>query len=110
MMNYKPEYGDMELWLICTAIGSDHDLIDKMQKNPDGSYPVKFEIGGIELDFSKVAKRIGEVIDEIENNVDQKVKEKASQMLKERYESLLGEIYEIQERIENQKDNLFKYD
>lgn len=44
MMNYKPEYGDMELWLICAAIGSDHDLIDKMQKNPDGSYPVKFEL------------------------------------------------------------------
>ena len=103
MMNYTPKHDDMEMWMICTAIGSDHDLIDKMKTNPDGSYPVKFEVGGVELDFSKVANRVDEQISEM-------VKKKAESLLNERYNSLLGEIYDIQERLENQKNKLFKYE
>lgn len=103
MINYTPKHGDMEMWMICTAIGSNHDLISKMKKNPDDSYPVKFEVGGIELDFSEVANSLDKQIAEM-------VKEKAESLLNERYNSLLGEIYDIQERLENQKDRLFKYE
>lgn len=42
MINYKPKHGDMEMWIICTAIKGQHDLIDKMKKNEDGTYPVIF--------------------------------------------------------------------
>jgi len=103
MTNYKPKHGDMEMWMICAAIGEKHELIDKMKKEEDGSYPVIFSVGGIELDFSKVAKRVDEQISEL-------VKSKAESLLNEKYGNLIGEIMDIQERIEAQKDRLFKYD
>lgn len=102
MSNFKPEHGSMEMWLVCEAIGKNHDLIDKMQKNEDGTYPVVFSVGGIELDFSLVAKRIDEQISELVTN-------KAMELLDERYENLIGEIMEIQERVKNQKER-FRYD
>ncbi len=103
MIDYKPKYKDMEMWLICVAIDKDHKLIDKMQKNEDGSYPVVFSVGGVELDFSVVAKRIDEQISELVNN-------KAHALLYDQYEGLVGEIYEIQERLENQKKEFFQYE
>lgn len=103
MINYKPKHGDMEMWMICAAIGSNHELIDKMKKNDDRSYPIIFSVGGVELDFKRVAQRIDEEIASL-------VKNKAQNLLDEKYSNLIGEIYEIQERIENQKQKLFQYD
>ena len=51
MQSWKPNSKSIEMWLVTTAIGKQHNLIDKMQKNEDGSYPIQFSIGGIELDF-----------------------------------------------------------
>lgn len=103
MINYNPKYGDMEMWMICTAIGEKHDLIDKMKKNEDGSYPVVFSVGGIELDFNRVAKRVEDQISEL-------VRNRAEALLDEKYGSLIGEIMDIQERIKDQKESLFKYE
>ena len=103
MVNYKPKRGDMEMWMICVAIGESHKLIDKMTKNDDGSYPVIFSVGGVELDFKRVAQRVDEQIKEL-------VEGKAQNLLEEKYENLIGEIYDIQERIKNQKENFFRYD
>ena len=103
MINYKPKHGDMEMWLICTAIGEKSELLDKMKKNEDGSYPIVFTVGGVEVDFTRVAKRIDEQI----NNL---VEEKAKEFVAEKYESLFEELNDIQERLENQKNNLFQYD
>lgn len=103
MTNYKLKRGDMEMWMICVAIGEKHELIDKMEKNDDGSYPIIFSVGGIELDFSRVAKRVDEQISEL-------VKNKAEALLEERYGNLIGEIMDIQERIKDQKESLFKYE
>ena len=102
MSNFKPEHGSMEMWLVCVALGKKHKLIDKMQKNEDGTYPVVFSVGGVELDFSLVAKRIDEQISEMVTN-------KAKALLDERYEDLLGEIMDIQETIKEQKER-FRYD
>lgn len=101
MVNCKPERGSMEMWLICVAIGEKHDLIKKMKKNSDGSYPVKFEVGGVELDFLKVAQRI-------ENSVNKMVEEKARVFLECKYESLIEEITDIQDRLYYQKEKFFK--
>lgn len=103
MINYKPKHGDMEMWMICTAIGENHKLIDKMKKNEDESYPIIFSVGGIELDFSRVAKRVEEQISEL-------VRNRAEALLDEKYGSLIGEIIDIQERIKDQKESLFKYE
>ncbi len=103
MMNYKPKHGDMELWLICAAINGDNDKILKMAKSEkDGTYPVKFEVGGIELDFSVVAKRI-------EDSIDELVASKAQEFLDDKYENLIKGISDIQERIYDQKEKFFKY-
>lgn len=102
MSNFKPKHGSMEMWLVCVALGKNHKLIDEMQKNEDGTYPVVFSVGGIELDFSLVAKQIDEQISELITN-------EANALLHERYDSLIGEITEIQERLEQQKER-FKYD
>ena len=102
MVNYKPKHGDMEMWMICVAIGENRKLIDKMTKNDDGSYPVIFSVGGVELDFKRVAQRVDEQIKEL-------VEGKAQNLLEEKYENLIGEIYDIQERIKNQKENFFRY-
>lgn len=103
MTNYKPKHGDMEMWMICVAIKGHRELIDKMERNEDGSYSVVFSVGGVELDFSAVARRVDEQINTM-------VEEKAKELLNQKYEKLMGEIFDIQERIEHQKKKLFKYD
>lgn len=103
VVNYKFKHDDMESWLILTAIGADRTLIDQMERNPDGSYPVKFEVGGVTLNFFEVAKRIDESIDVM-------VTEKAKKLLDQKFNGVIGEINEIQERLENQKATLFQYD
>ena len=103
MVDCKPKHGGMEMWLICAAIGEKHDLIDNMKINSDGSYPVKFEVGGVELDFFNVAQRI-------ENAVNEMVEEKARVFLECKYESLIEEIADIQDRLYYQKEKFFKYE
>lgn len=55
------------------------------------------------MDFSRVAKRVKEQISEL-------VRNRAEALLDEKYGNLIGEIIDIQERIKNQKESLFKYD
>lgn len=105
MTNYKMKHGDMELWLILAALGEGNQRknTDDFTRNPDGSLPVKFEVGGVELDFSNVAKRI-------EDSIDSLVMSKAQQLLEIKYSRLINEIADIQEQLENQKETLFKYE
>ncbi|WP_342759461.1 hypothetical protein [Kineothrix sedimenti] len=103
MINYKPKNEGMEMWMICAAIGKNHELIDQMEKKEDGSYPIIFSVGGIELNFSQVAKRVEEEIGDLVTN-------KAQKLLDEKYEDLIGELIDMQERIKDQKENRFKYD
>ena len=102
MMNYRPKHGDMELRLICAATNGDNDKILEMVNEKDGTYPVKFEVGGVELDFSVVAKRI-------EDSIDELVASKAQEFLDDKYENLIKGISDIQERIYDQKEKFFKY-
>lgn len=104
MTNWKSAHieEDVRMWIVCTAVGADHDLIEKMAKNEDGSYSVFFSVGGVELNFDNVAKRIEECFDDA-------VAKKAQKLLDEKYDSLIGEIYDMQERIKEHKQR-FKYD
>lgn len=104
MTNWNPSSStkDVGMWVVCTAIGKEHNLIDKMKKNEDGSYPLVFSVGGVELDFDNIAKRINESFSEA-------VTKKAKELLVEKYGDLFDALNDIQERIESQKD-LFKYD
>lgn len=103
MQNWKPESGSIEMWIIATVIGKQHDLINQMQKNEDGSYPIQFSVGGIELDFSRVAKNIEEEINRL-------TKDRAQQLLEEKCFDVCGELEDMQERIRDLKEQYFKYD
>lgn len=103
MIDYKPKHGDMEMWLIVVAIDGDTALIDRMKKNADGSYPIKFEVGGVELDFSKIAKRVDE-------SINRMVEEKAVELLNKKYSKLIKEIDDIQEKLNEQMSVLFDHE
>lgn len=104
MTNFKPTHikDDTRMWIVCTAVGEDFNLIDKMKKNEDGSYPIFFSVGGIELDFDNVVKRI-------EESFDKAVQNKAQELIDEKYNDLINELCDMQERIKEQKQR-FKYD
>lgn len=104
MINFKPTHvkEDTRMWLICTVVGKDHDLIKKMKYNEDGTLPIFFSVGGVELDFNRVAERIETMFDEV-------VAKKAQELLDAKYNDLLNEIDDIQERIKEQRQR-FKYD
>lgn len=113
MINYKPKSGDPELWLISKAIGDNHDLIDKMERNEDGSYPISFSVGGVELDFSKVANEIRNMVDNVcinnQKRIDELVTDKAMSILHEKYRDILDSIADIEGRLDYQRER-FKYD
>ena len=103
MQSWKPKSGTMEMWLATIAIGTQHDLIEQMQQNDDGSYPIRFTVGGIDLDFSRVGKRIEEAMDEI-------TKERAERLLEEKCSNVCKELDNMQERIKELKEHYFKFD
>lgn len=102
MVNYKPDRTDMGLWVICSAIGDEHEKAKQIQKNDDGTYPIMFSVGGVELDFDKVIKRLDEDLDRL-------VERKAQKLIDLRYEDLIKDIRDIQERSKYHKDRL-KYE
>lgn len=99
--NWKPKRGDIQMWLVCAAIGKDRNLIDKMEKDEAGNYPVLFSVGGVELDFNNVAKNL-------EKSLNELVANRAQELLDEKYEELIEELSDMQERIKELKSN-FKY-
>ena len=103
MQSWKPESGSIEMWIIATAIGKQHDLIDQMQKNEDGSYPIHLSVGGIKLDLSLVVKRIEEEIDRL-------TKDRAQRLLEEKLFDVCSELEDMQERIRDLKKRYFRYD
>lgn len=103
MTNWKasPMTEDIRMWVVCEAIGADRHLIKKMEMNEDGSYPVFFSVGGVELNFDNVVKRI-------EASFSDAVTKKAQELLDAKFNDLIDELYDIQSRVKERKD-LFKY-
>ena len=102
MNKFIPKHGSMEMWVVCTALGGDIKLLDKMKKNEDGSYPVVLSVGGVELDFNRFCKRLDEATQEL-------AMEKAKELVDEKYGTVFDELEDIRERLEHQKKELFSY-
>lgn len=100
---FIPEPHSMEMWVVCAAIEENRDTIRKMKKNEDGSYDVSFTVGGVELDFKKLCRRI-------EEETNRMALEKAKQLVDEKYGTVFEELEDIRERLEHQKKELFSYD
>ena len=103
MSKFIPEHETMEMWVVCTALGGNSELFEKMKKNEDGSYPVVLSVGGVELDFNRFCKRLDEATQEL-------AMEKAKQLVDEKYGTVFEELDDIRERLEHQKKELFAYD
>ncbi len=103
MSKFIPEHETMEMWVVCTALGGNRELFEKMKKNEDGSYPVVLSVGGVELDFNRFCKRLDEATQEL-------AMEKAKQLVDEKYGTVFEELDDIRERLEHQKKELFAYD
>lgn len=111
--------GSTAMWIVCEAIGKDYDKIDKMEIDRDDKLvaEIEFKVGGVELDFNRVVKGIEDNFDSAVKDIKKKlsadeferrVEERAMEILKERYGSLIGDLSDMQERIESHKDK-FRY-
>lgn len=100
---FIPEPHSIEMWVVCAAIEENRDAIRKMKKNEDGSCDVSFTVGGVELDFEKLCRRIDE-------ETNRMALEKAKQLVDEKYGTVFEELEDIRERLEHQKKELFSYD
>lgn len=103
MSDFKLNNNSMEMYLIRTAIGDNHELIHNMKKNEDGSYPVVFSVGGVELDFSLILEKITDYM--IEATTD-----KIFFLLRERYNILTNILTDINDKIEKMKIALRDYE
>ena len=104
-MNWKPDADkfDMGVWVICHAIGKDREkFVNSRIRNEDGSYPITLTVGGVELDFANVAKAINNIL-------IGEVSKRVQSVLDNKYQDIVDEISEIQDRISNQKER-FRYD
>ena len=96
-------YNDFRVWLVAACMGAtSKEEAERMEHDKNGNYPVVFSVGGVQLDFDVAIKRIEESLDDM-------VTEKAMQLLNDKYQGIIDDIMDIQERVKDQK-HLFKYD
>lgn len=78
--------------IVCNAIGSQHELADKMDSVKEGTLlkEIKFIVGGVELNFENVIKAI-------DRNYDQAVTKAAKELIEEKLskiDNLLENIHD----------------
>lgn len=101
-INYNINPNDPEFWVICEALGADIFKHSQMKKQEDGSYEVEFKVGGVELDFSKVARQL--IV-----NVNKLATKKAIDILHSRCDNLVSAIDAIEQSIDTHKDAILKF-
>ena len=93
------------MWAVCHAVDGDGQTTQIMKNsktdNPK-SYDIVFTVNGVELDFQKIINTLVE-----QYNIQ--VEKSAKKLLKDRFSSIIDDLDDIQERIDNQK-LIFKYD
>lgn len=77
----------MGLWVVCEALGANTPKINNMKMEEDGCFDVHLTCGGVELDFSRVCKRIDEIFDDA-------VAKRAGEMYLEQFDRRAEEICE----------------
>lgn len=84
----------LAMWAVCEAVGSQHELIDKMDKiEGEGILrDIKFIVGGVELNFLNI-------IDAIDNNVMFMINKRATELIEEKFDGLINTL-------EDAKNNL----
>lgn len=99
MTNYKYWKDEFGSALISMAVASNKELIEKIKYNEDGTLPIVFSVGEVELDFNKV-------VDMIENNLNNFINDKALSLLSNKYNNLTEEIDSVQKILESQRKKI----
>ena len=96
MVDFKHWENDFASSLISIAIDDDQDLLNRIKYNDDGTIPILFSVGGVELDFNKV-------VNTIETNLDKLVTEKALTIITDKYDELNKDINIIKSLLDKHK-------
>lgn len=93
------------MWAVCHAIELQTQMGELLKNsttdNPK-SYDIVFTVNGVELDFQKMINTLVE-------QYNMQVEKSAKNLLKNRFSSIIDDLDDIQERVDNQK-LIFKYD
>lgn len=92
------------LWVVCEALGADTPKTNKMQMDEDGCFDVCLTCGGVELDFSKVCKRIDEIFS---NAVEKRAGEMYLEVYDRRADEISEELAEIAARLREIREMKF---
>lgn len=89
----------LAMWAVCEAIGSQHELINKMESiEGEGVLKdIKFIVGGVELDFSNV-------ITAIDKNVMTMINKEAKRLIQEKFNNLIETIDDIKDEVIDKLD------
>lgn len=86
----------LAMWAVCEAIGSQHELIDKMESiETEGEKilkEIKFIVGGVELNFLNVIKAI-------DNNVMFMINKKATELIEEKFDGIINTLEDVKSNI-----------
>jgi hypothetical protein len=63
-LKHFDELNEQAKWIICTAIGTQHEKIDQMHSAEVGGLDIHLTVNGVELDFERVAQAIDSQFDE----------------------------------------------
>ena len=97
-INILEDQNKMALWMICEAIGDQReDFKNEMKKDENGYHEISLFLNGKELDFERF-------LNALELAYHHSVKKTASEIVSSKYEDIIGEIYEIQEKLKSHKD------
>ena len=84
----------MALFMVCEAIGSDHELRKTIEPDENGLYDLTISVNGKEINAERFIEGLYE-------SYKQAVKAAARDLLDNEYGKLLGEIHDICETLEN---------
>ena len=97
-INILEDQNKMALWIICEAIGDQREEFkNEMKKDENGYHEISLFLNGKELDFERF-------LNALELAYHHSVKKTASEIVSSKYEDIIGEIYEIQEKLKSHKE------
>lgn len=95
------EKNKLAMWMVCEAVASQHELIDKMDNiGTEGNEilkDIKFIVGGVELNFLNV-------IEAIDKNVTAMVNKEARELVEKKFDNLIEAIEEAKTIFEEKFD------
>lgn len=89
----------MANFMMCEAIGEERKQFENLQPNEDGSYDIVITLNGVEVNVERF-------IASLQMSYQKSVVERTDNLLRDKYESIISEIYEIEHALESHKHSV----